>query len=186
MIKKALTVKGKILMTVLTVVMMFALFILFYFPARQERYLLENYNAEIENFAKTVALGVKIALTEQNFEGVETAIDFVREDERLVFVSLIQSDSVNAPDGTILKVDKTVFKSFPDDVKVDPGATSSELFIIKSAPFSTPMMSGEILLSFSTREIIKSRNQIRLTSLIASLIVFSIGLLIGYWLAANI
>ena len=80
-----ISVKSKILMTVLSVVMMFALFILFYLPARQERLLLQNYNNEIENFAKTVALGVKIAITEQNFEGVETAIDFVRNDERLQF-----------------------------------------------------------------------------------------------------
>ncbi len=186
MIKMVLTVKGKILMTVLTVVFLFALFILFYFPARQERYLIENYNAEVENFAKTVALGVKIALTEQNFEGVETAIDFVRNDQRLVYVSLIQSDSIPGPGGNGVKIEKTIFKSFPDDAQVDPDATSSELFIIKSAPFTSPIMNGEIQLSFTTEEIINSRNQIRITSLIASLIVFAIGLVIGYLLARNI
>ncbi len=47
-------------------------------------------------------------------------------------------------------------------------------------------MSGVIQLSFTTEEIIKSRDQIRLTSLIASLIVFVIGLFIGYLLARNI
>ena len=89
-----LSVQSKILMTVLSIVLMFALFILFYYPQRQERYLLDNYNNEIENLAKTVALGVKIALTEQNFESVETALDFVRNDKRLQFVSIIQNDSV--------------------------------------------------------------------------------------------
>jgi signal transduction histidine kinase len=186
MVKMVLTVKGKILMTVLTVVLLFALFILFYFPARQEHYLLKNYNDEVDNFAKTVALGVKIALTEQNFEGVETAIDFVRNDPRLVFVSLVQTDSIESSDGTTPSVEKTVFKTFPDGVEVDPDVTSSDLFIIKSAPFSTPIMSGVILLSFSTAEIIESQKQIRLTSLLASLIVFLIGLVIGYLLARNI
>ena len=185
MINKVLTVKGKILMTVLTVVLLFALFILFYFPARQEYYLLKNYDDEVENFARTVALGVKIALTEQNFEGVETAIDFVRHDERLVFVSLIQADTLISGDGTV-QLEKTVFKSFPEGVQVDPAAVSNELFILKSAPFSTPMMSGEILLSFSTKEIIKSLNQIRRTSIIASVVVFFIGFIIGYLLARNI
>ena len=181
-----LTVKSKILLTVLSVVMMFSLFILFYYPARQNRYLIENFNNEIDNFAKTVALGVKIALTEQNFEGVETAIDFVRNDSRLQFVSLIQSDTIREADGVGFKIGKTVFKTFPENVEVDTDASSNDHFIIKSAPFSTPIMSGEIMLSFSTSEIIKSRNQIRITSLIASLIVFIIGLLIGYWLARNI
>lgn len=181
-----LTVKGKILMTVLTVVLLFALFILFYFPARQEHYLLKNYNDEIQNFAKTVALGVKIALTEQNYEGVETAIDFVRNDPRLVFVSLVQIDSIKAQDGQGTTVERTVFKSFPDSVQVDTESVSSDLAIIKSAPFYTPIMSGEILLSFSTEEIIQSRRQIRITSLVASLVVFGIGLIIGYLLARNI
>ena len=111
-----LTVKSKILLTVLSVVMMFSLFILFYYPARQNRYLIENFNNEIDNFAKTVALGVKIALTEQNFEGVETAIDFVRNDSRLQFVSLIQSDTIRKTEGVGFKIGKTVFKTFPENV----------------------------------------------------------------------
>jgi len=184
--KIVLSVKSKILLTVLFVVMLFALFILFYFPARQERYLLENYNDEIENFAKTVALGVKIAITEQNFEGVETAIDFVRNDSRLRYVSLVQSDTIWEADGINYEIGKAVFKTFPDSVVIDAMAVSNDFYIIKSAAFSTPIMSGEIILSFSTDEIVESRRQIRMTSLIASLIVFIIGLLIGYWLARNI
>ncbi len=182
----ALTVKSKILMTVLAVVLMFTLFILFYFPARQERVLLENYNDEIENFANSVALGVKIALTEQNFEGVETAIDFVRDDRRLQFVSLIQSETIQDPVTDSLIVEKTVFRTFPENVEVDVNATSNDQYIYKTAPFSTPIMSGEVMLSFSTQEIVASMKQIRVTSLIVSLIVFMIGLSIGYLLARNI
>ena len=85
-----LSVQSKILLTVLSVVLMFALFILFYYPQRQTRFLFENYNTEIENYANTVALGVKIALVEENFEGVETALNFVIDDNRLQFVSIIQ------------------------------------------------------------------------------------------------
>lgn len=182
----ALTVKSKILMTVLSVVLMFTLFILFYFPSRQERVLLENYNEEIENFANSVALGVKIALTEQNFEGVETAIDFVRDDHRLEFVSLIQIDTLrNAADDSY-SVQKTVFKTFPEGVEVDVNARSNEDFIYKSSSFSTPIMTGEVMLSFSTQEIVASMEQIRLTSILASLIVFGIGLGIGFMLARNI
>lgn len=181
-----LTVKSKILLTVLSVVLMFTFFILFYFPSRQERVLIENYNEEIENFANSVALGVKIALTEQNFEGVETAIDFVRDDRRLQFVSLIQSETVRDPDGGPDIVNKTVFKTYPEGVEVDVNASSNDLFIYKSAPFSTPIMSGEVMLSFSTQEIVTSMEQIRLTSILVSLVVFGIGLGIGYLLAKNI
>jgi signal transduction histidine kinase/HAMP domain-containing protein len=182
----ALTVKSKILMTVLSVVLMFTFFILIYFPSRQERVLLENYNEEIENFANSVALGVKIALTEQNFEGVETAIDFVRDDPRLQFVSLIQTESITNPDTGNEIIEKTVFRTFPEDAEVDVNAVSDNQYIYKTATFTTPVMSGEVMLSFSTRQIVESMKQIRLTSIIVSFIVFIIGLLIGYSLAKNI
>ena len=181
-----LSVQSKILLTVLSVVLMFALFILFYYPQRQERYLLENYNNEIENLAKTVALGVKIALTEQNFEGVETALAFVREDSRLQFVSILQNDSVWNQDHTDYTIEKTVFKTYPEDVEVDPHAISNEHFIYKSAPFAAPFLNGEIKVGFTTTEIIKGRRQIRIASAIASFIVFVIGFFIGYLLARKI
>ena len=181
-----LTVQSKIMLTVLSVVLMFALFILFYYPARQERYLLDNYNTEIENYANTVALGVRIALTEENYEGVETALNFVRDDIRLQFVSILQTDTIWNDAHTNYTVDKTVFKTYPEDVAVDPYANSNKDFIIKSTPFSTQIMNGEIMLSFSTAEIVLGRRQIRIASAIASIAVFSIGLFMGYWLAKNI
>lgn len=180
------SVQSKILLTVLSVVLMFALFILFYYPARQERNLLENYNNEIETLAKTVALGVKIALTDENFEGVETAMNFVTNDDRLHVVSIIQHDTIWSPHKSNFNIRKTIFTSKPDSVFVDPEAISDKYFIKKSANFSTPLMNGEIMLSFTTAEIIKGRRQIRLASAIASFVVFVIGLLIGYWLARKI
>ena len=181
-----LSVQSKILLTVLSVVLMFALFILFYYPARQERNLLDNYNHEIETLAKTVALGVKIALTDENFEGVETAMDFVTNDDRLHVVSIIQHDTIWSPDKSTFDVNKKVFVSKPDSILVDPMAISDKFFIKKSASFATPLMNGEIILSFTTAEIIKGRRQIRLASAIASFVVFVIGLFIGYWLARKI
>ena len=181
-----LSVQSKIMLTVFSIVLLFALFILFYYPARQERMLLENYNTEILNYSNTVALGVKIALMEENFEGVEMALDIVRDDKRLNFVSLLQYDSVlNANTGRyVLK--KSVFMTYPEDKVVAPEEQSSPEFVIKSSPFKSPIMNGEIMLSFSTAEIDAGRRQIRNASMIASLVVFIIGLLIGYWLAKNI
>ena len=69
---------------------MFTFFTLFYFPDQQGKLLLKNYNNEVQNLANTVALGVKIAITEQNFEGVQTAMEFVKNDPHLKFVSMLQ------------------------------------------------------------------------------------------------
>ncbi len=180
------TLKTKIWLTVLSVVMMFAFFILFYFPAQQEKYLLKNFNKEIQNLANTVALGVKIAITEQNFEGVQTAIDFVKGDPHLNFISMIQTDTVWDEPHTSYTIKKTLFKTFPEGKIVDVNQASNDSILVKEAPFYTAMMSGSILLGFSKNEIIQSKKQIRFTAFIVSLMVFIVGIIIGFWLARNI
>jgi signal transduction histidine kinase len=180
------TLKSKIWLTVLSVVVMFAFFILIYFPAQQEKYLLKNFNKEIQNLANTVALGVKIAITEQNFEGVQTAIDFVKGDPHLNFISMIQADTIWNEKHTAFKIKKTLFKTFPEGKIVDVNQTSNDSILVKEALFYTSMMSGSILLGFSKNEIIQSKKQIRFTALIVSLMVFIIGIIIGFWLARNI
>jgi len=175
-----LSLKSKIWFTVLSIVLMFGFFILVYFPYQQEKSLLRNFNTEVQNLAGTVALGVNIALKEQNFEGVQTALDFVKNNPHLRFVSLVQIDS----SGGSFK--KSIFKTYPENYPANVSAVSGDSIIVKSAAFSTPMMSGEILLGLSTSEITASKAQIRNTSIIVCLIVFGVGILIGFFLARNI
>jgi class 3 adenylate cyclase len=180
-----ISVKTKIWVTVLAIVMMFAFFILYYFPAQQEKNLLKNYHNEVQNLANTVALGVKIALTEQNFEGVQMAMDFVKGDH-LSFVSLIQIDTLWNSSHTQFVIRKSVFKTYPEQKMIHPDLASSDSVIVKYSPFQSPVMNGGVLLGFNTREIEQNKRQIRITSLIVSLIVFFIGIAIGFWLARNI
>ena len=76
-----LSLKSKIWFTVFSVVLMFAFFILIYFPEQQQKTLLSNFNTEVQNLSNTVALGVRIALTDQNYEGVNTAMEFVEKND---------------------------------------------------------------------------------------------------------
>jgi len=165
---------------------MFSFFILFYFPAQQEKYLLRNYNKEVANLAGTVALGVKIALIEQNFEGVQTSMEFVKDDPHLRYVAMVQLDTVWNEHHNMFTLTRKLFKSYPDSVRVDINAVTSDSLIIKSAPFETNILSGEILLGFTTSEINQSKKQIRTTSMMVSAVVFIIGILIGFWLARRI
>ncbi|MFN5295927.1 MAG: HAMP domain-containing protein, partial [Flavobacteriales bacterium] len=173
-----LSLKSKIWFTVLSVVVMFAFFVLFYFPEQQQRTLLNNYNTEVQNLANTVALGVKIALTEQNLEGVETAMDFVRKNEELKFVGLMQVDSASG--------EKTIFKTVPDEYPIPADLATNDSMIVKTASFSTPLMSGDIVLAMGTDAITTSKKEIRFTSLFVCFIVLCVGVFIGFLLARNI
>ncbi|WP_022823098.1 ATP-binding protein [Hymenobacter norwichensis] len=181
-----LTVKTKIWLAVTSIVLLFSFFVLFYLPAIQERYLLSNFNKEVQNHANTVALGVKIAMTEQNFQGVQTAMDFVKQDPLLEFVSLLQTDTVWDQNHATYQVKRTVFRTYPERRQINVNALSDDSTVVKRSAFSTPMMNGEILLASSTREIVQSKRQIRLTSLFFSFVVFSIGIVIGFGLARSI
>ncbi|WP_426061823.1 ATP-binding protein [Hymenobacter sp. B1770] len=181
-----LTVKTKIWLAVTSIVLLFSFFVFFYLPVIQERSLLNNFNKDVQNQANTVALGVKIAMTEQNFQGVQTAMDFVKQDSLLQFVSLLQIDTTWNANRTHYRINRTVFKNYPEQKKINVDATSSDSSVVKRASFSTPMMTGEIMLAFSTREIVQDKRQIRITSLFFSFLVFSIGIGIGFGLARNI
>ncbi|ALW84116.1 hypothetical protein AUC43_02785 [Hymenobacter sedentarius] len=181
-----LTVKTKIWLAVTSIVVLFSFFVLFYLPVIQERSLLNNFNKDVQNQANTVALGVKIAMTEQNFQGVQTAMDFVKKDPLLQFVSLLQTDTTWNATRTQYRIRRTVFRTYPERKKINVDATSTDSTVVQRAPFQTPMMTGEIMLAFSTREIVQSKRQIRVTSLFFSFLVFSIGIGIGFGLARNI
>jgi len=181
-----INLKTKIWFTICFIVLMFSFFTLFYFPNQQGKLLINDYNKEIQNLANTVALGVKIAITEQNFEGVQTAIEFVKDDPRLQFVSMIQYDTVWKSDHSNYKINKTIFKTFPENQHPSPETTSNDSIIVKEAPFKTDMMTGAIMLGFNTKEIVESKEKIKIASIIVSSIIFFIGIFIGFVLARNI
>jgi phosphoribosylformylglycinamidine (FGAM) synthase-like enzyme len=109
---------------------MFTYFTLYYFPAQQKRLLLKNYNTEVQNLANTVALGVKIALTEQNYNGLDSAMKFVTTDPRLKFVSTVQYDTAWSDDHQSFKIEKTIFKTFPETEHPEPNVQSGSSIIV--------------------------------------------------------
>ncbi len=181
-----INLKTKIWLTICVIVLMFSFFTLFYFPSQQGNLLISNYNTEVQNLANTVSLGVKIAITEQNFEGVETAIAFVKDDPRLQFVSMVQYDTSWNDNHTNYQIKKTIFKTFPEREHPNADMISNDSIIVKEAPFKTDMMSGAILLGFNTKEIVENKEQIKIASIIVSSIIFFIGIFIGFVLARNI
>ena len=164
----------------------FTAFLLVFFPAQQEKYFLRKYNGEIENLAQTVALGVKIAMTEQNFEGVKMAMDFAKTDSRLQFVALFQVDSTRNPATGRWQVARTVFQTFPATAHVTAATASTEDVIVKRAPITSPNLPGEVMVGFTTTEIARQMRDIRLTALAVSALVLVFGIGVGWWLARTI
>jgi len=181
-----INLKTKIWLTICSIVLMFSFFTLFYFPQQQGQLLVNNYENEVQNLANTVALGVKIAINEQNFEGVQTAMEFVKDDPRLQFISMLQSDTIWDANHTKFQIKQKIFRTFPEKEHLSPTITSNDSLIVKKAPFATKTMSGAILLGFNTKDIEASKAGIKHTSIVVSCIVLLIAFLIGFWLARTI
>jgi len=181
-----ITLKTKIWFTVLTIVLMFSFFSLYYFPLQQEKYLLNNYNTEVQNLANTISLGVKIALTEENFEGVQTAMSFVKDDHRLQFVNLLLTDTLWSDDHREFVLKDSVLQTFPERLAGEQLRYPENTIIKKRAPFNTEMMSGAIELGVNTDDIKVGKRQIRITSMQVSSVFLAIGIAIGFWLSRSI
>jgi hypothetical protein len=111
-----MNLKTKIWLTVAAIVLMFSFFTLYYFPDQQAKLLLRNHNNEVQNLANTVSLGVKIALTEQNYEGVKTAMEFVTGDPRLEFITMLQTDTAWNDTRTSYTITEKTFKTVPENM----------------------------------------------------------------------
>ena len=179
----------KIWFTVLAIVLMFSFFSLYYFPGQQEKMMKKNFDNEVQNLANTIALGVKIAFNEENFEGMSTAMSFVKDDPRLIYVKLDELDTIWSADHKSFTMEDTLFARFPasgDDTTLVHIPRDMRDTIVRQSYFVTSAMTGVIKLCFSTESIISGKRKIRTTSLIVSAVVFIIGIIIGFWLSRNI
>jgi two-component system NtrC family sensor kinase len=179
-------IKIKIRAAVFIIILLFTSFSLFYFPKQEGNYLLKSYNSQVQNLANSVALGVKIALNEGNFEGVKTAMDYVKGKPDLLFVSLVETDTLWDNDHTKYTIKQSVFKTYPDSVQNSLQINSGDSVIVKRADFTSSLMTGAVLLAFSTREINENKKSIRIISLLVSGGILLIGMLISFWLSRNI
>ena len=149
---------------------------------------MKNYNNEVQNLANTVAVGVEIAINEQNFRGITKEIEIVKNDNRLSFVRLVEEDSIWNESHTRFVIRDSILKTFPDSASLPAKISSNDSMIVKRASLNTKIMNGNgaILVGFKTKEITEIIKRIRLISLVVSGAVCLVAILIGFWLARNI
>ncbi len=158
---QSLNLLNKIRVPIIGLILAFSLFMIFFFPYRQATLLEESYQKEVVSTAESVALGVNIGLSSGELSGVQKAIEFVKDDPDLEFVSLIS--------------DGEPFATFPAGYEVDINIASSSDRIIAKAPVETEMLNGYILISKSTESIQSEIWTTRLTAFLVGFIMVLIG-----------
>lgn len=180
--------KTKIWVTVMSIVLLFSFFLLFYFPTQQSRSMIRNYNNEVQNLANTVAVGVEISIREQNFKGIKDQIEVVKNDPRLAYVQLLEQDTAWNEEHNSFSLRDTVLITYPETAITKGLVLPGDSLVVKTASLNTQLLNGNgmILLAFTTKEIKEIIDRMRQISLMVSGLVLLIAIGIGFWLAKHI
>lgn len=173
-----ISLKLKIWILVNLAILSFAAFSFIYLPSWQYNYLCQSQEKEVQYIANSIATGVGIALAEENFQGINAAMEYARSDSRFCFAAMLQTDSS--------ETSPVIFRIFPEDAKIEYGVASNEHKTVKRASFSSEIMNGEIILGFNTNEISANVSHLRRSILIASVIALLLYSVIAYFISGSI
>lgn len=124
-------------------VVLFSLLLLY--PQRQGMLFRNNFETELDQISRTTALGVSLALKNNDFEGLSEVLNLGDNSSDLEFIAIVERDSTGR---------RTVFASRPEGVTdqkiLQPDSSS---FLIKSSRLSTTFLEGDVILAVSNEVI---------------------------------
>ncbi len=168
--ERRFTVRQKIQLPIILFIALLSLFMFLYFPYVHKRALTDSFRNEVHSLAQMVANSVTIGASNQDWEGIRSAIDFVRKAPGVRFVALIDMDG-------------ETFTADTEDFRYDPGYETTDTLIVGRYPVETDLFSGSVVVGSST-EFIRTRvNKLRLTALWVAVITLVLGTLFGMWVA---
>src|SRR5258706_5501218 len=129
-----ISIRDRILIVISIIIFIFGGLLFYYFPKissdAQRTAMMKSYSNEVSGIAETVAMGINIAVSDHSFEGVETAMNFAKQDSRLVYVALVKYDTLIAGGRSDIK--KEIYIKYPEDAHVNPNLKSSDSLVVNS------------------------------------------------------
>lgn len=164
----------RIWLTVAVIIGIFTVLVVRIIPDQQEDFFTETFNNEAQNLTNIVALGITVGNEKMNFEVIEGAMDITREDTRLKYLVWIDDFG----DTTIV----------PEGVEIDLTIEENDTLLAKRHDCITKkgVSYGYVYAVFSKKQIHDNMNEIRMSAIVVSIVVFIIGILLGLWLAKTI
>ena len=113
-----------------------------YFPGRQSEAILNYRGQELSELARSLSLGMEIALVNEDFSALGRVMDHARSHDDLSLTAVIEVDSV----GT-----RSVFITEPSTLPdgLDVLRLDSTNYLMRSMPFQSATMSGQVLVALS-------------------------------------
>lgn len=150
----------------------------FIYPSRQANIFRENKERELNELAKTVALGVELSLSANDFDGLKRTVDFVSKSNDFEFVSILEED-------TVLN-QKTVFATFPEIPESTVLVRDDGKYVYQEFDFSTENFTGCILIAASRKKIDQMVWDLNRPVYIILPLIFLSGLIVFFFIARQI
>jgi PAS domain S-box-containing protein len=115
-------------------IMLFSSVAAIYYTNKQRKVIIEKYNEALEKIGMTVALGVELSLSTEDFNGMARTFDFVRSERTYDYIIIFTTDSLSRQ--------KEILSVFPDTLKVTPTLSDQQVYIFNDIPFSSKTVNG--------------------------------------------
>jgi PAS domain S-box-containing protein len=117
----------------------------FYYPKKQEQIFIDNYKYKIKELSKTVALGVELTLSSDNFEGLKKTIDLAKSSSEFEFIAIVETVSGGREE---------VFMVNPDSFETTDILNIDTLkYLYEKCPIKTEALNGYVMIAFSKEDI---------------------------------
>ncbi|MBD1210892.1 MAG: HAMP domain-containing protein [Ignavibacteria bacterium] len=167
-----INLRNKIQFTVGATVLAILLFEFFYFPFQQSLALQNSFASEVHSLSEALTLGVTVGLQNNDMQGVQKAIEFVKRDPRVRFVAIVS-------DGQTLA-------AYPETFTFSEALMKTDSLAIDRVKLSTDNIKGEVIVACSKSSIETHVRNTVVVGIVVSLLIFVIGLLAAFWLARSV
>ena len=143
------------------------------YPKRQEELFRKNFDSELNQLARSTALGVEVALDHSDFENLGQIVELVTKSANLEFVAITEIDSLGK---------EQVFVTNPQNY--DPGKIlnlDSANLLVQSESFTSELSSGRVILAITKDSIDDAIFEINypIYVFLGILMILSLGLFYG-------
>ncbi len=169
---KSLSIRTKLLGTIVALVVVNGVFAASFFPAQQRRLQVESFGQEVYSMAQTVALGISIGMETGDLSGVQKSMEFARANSDVRFV--------------YLESDGEKLASFPQDLVLGDELLATDTLVVRDAGVESEALTGKVYVGASTARMAASQRRSLLVAVGVALSLVALGVVAALWLAGLI
>ncbi len=149
-----------------------------YYSNTQRKLIVDARGKELQEFCRTISLGVEISLAIQDFDKLRKAVDYFKQKGgEYDFLLLTQA----GPGQT-----ETIFTHLSLDKNFQPQALDSSQYLIRYYHYSSGIMSGRIISGMAKQKIDQQISSLNTPVYLSALVMFSFSFVLFYFIARSI